>query len=297
MDNGDVTEDWSRYWRSAEQPLEAMYAHFARHVYHRHSHETYSFGVTDSGAQTFTCRGAAHTSAAGMVMAFNPDDPHDGHAADASGFTYRMIHIGPELVTGVLADVTDRRIGRPLFAEPVIADPVLARGLRALHAALLASPAGRPHRSGGAPATALRRDELLTTAVAAIVRRAAAAGELARPERSGELARVAALARRVIRAAFLDDITAGALAAATGRSRFTVYRAFTSTYGMAPSDYQRELRLREARRLLAGGLAISDVAARTGFADQGHLTRWFGRYYGITPGGYRSAVTGVPAAP
>jgi AraC-like DNA-binding protein len=292
---GGVTEDWSHYWRSAEQPIEAMYAHFARHVYHRHSHETYSFGVTDSGAQTFTCRGAAHTSAAGMVMAFNPDDPHDGHAADAAGFTYRMIHIGPELVTGVLADVAERRAGRPLFAEPVIADPVLARRLRALHAALLASPPGR--QPGSPSATALRRDELLATAVASIVRRAAAAGGPARRERPAELARVAARARRLIRAAFLEDITADALAEATGRSRFTVYRAFTSVYGMAPSDYQRELRLRQARRLLADGLAISDVAARTGFADQGHLTRWFGRYYGITPGGYRRAATGLPPTP
>ena len=58
-----------------------MHAHFRGHVYHRHSHDTYSFGVTESGAQAFTCRGAGHVSAAGMVMAFNPDDPHDGHTA------------------------------------------------------------------------------------------------------------------------------------------------------------------------------------------------------------------------
>jgi hypothetical protein len=64
-----VSGDWSRYWRSADEPLEAMHAHFREHVYHRHSHDTYSFGVTESGAQSFTCRGAAYTSAAGMVMA------------------------------------------------------------------------------------------------------------------------------------------------------------------------------------------------------------------------------------
>src|SRR6266496_6827847 len=108
--------DWCRYWRSADEPLEAMHAHFARHVYHRHSHDTYSFGVTESGAQTFTCRGARHVSARGMVMAFNPDDPHDGHAADRSGFTYRMVHLGPELVADVLADAAERPVGLPLFA-------------------------------------------------------------------------------------------------------------------------------------------------------------------------------------
>ncbi len=122
-----VTGDWAHYWRAADEPLEAMHAHFERHVYHRHSHETYSLGVTDVGAQSFTCRGAAYTSAAGMVMAFNPDDPHDGQATDGFGFTYRMIHIGPELVSAVLADAADRPVGLPLFAEPVLSDPVPGR--------------------------------------------------------------------------------------------------------------------------------------------------------------------------
>ena len=121
-----VASDWSRYWRSADQPLEAMHAHFQRHAYHRHSHETYSFGVTDEGVQSFHCRGSAHASAAGMVMAFNPDDSHDGQACDELGFTYRMVHVGPELVSGVLGDITGRRAALPLFADPVVSDPVLA---------------------------------------------------------------------------------------------------------------------------------------------------------------------------
>ncbi len=108
-----VGGDWSRYWRSVDEPLEAMHAHFREHVYHRHSHDTYSFGVTESGAQSFTCRGAAYTSAAGMVMAFNPDDPHDGRATTGQGFSYRMIHVGPGLVAEVLADIGGRpAVGR-----------------------------------------------------------------------------------------------------------------------------------------------------------------------------------------
>jgi AraC-like DNA-binding protein len=273
-----VSDDWSSYWRSAEAGLEAMHAHFQQHVYHRHSHETYSFGVTENGAQAFTCRGSAHTSTTGMVMAFNPDDPHDGHAADELGFTYRMIHIGPELMTEVLADLTGRRTGLPLFADPVVDDPVLARTLLALHGALL----------GGA--AALRRDELLTATVSALVRRAAAG---TRPPTMAAGRRhpagIAERARELIHGSYLQDLSADDLASGTGHSRFTVYRAFTSAYGMAPSDYQRQLRLRTARRLLTQGHPISEVAARTGFADQAHLTRWFSRYYGITPGGYRRA--------
>ncbi len=247
-----------------------MHAHFERHVYHRHSHETYSFGVTEDGYQAFRCRGGAHTSAAGMVIAFNPDDPHDGHAADELGFTYRIVHIGPELVSDVLADIAGRTAGLPLFGSPVVSDPVLARNLRGLHTALL----------GTAPA--LRRDELLTATVGAMVHRAASKGVRV-PSVTGAVER----ARRRLEESFPDDIGADELAEAAGCSRFALYRGFRRAYGMAPSDYQRQLRLRAARRLLAGGGAIGDVAARTGFADQSHLTRWFIRCYGMTPGRFQ----------
>src|SRR5260370_23577748 len=98
------------------------------HVYHRHSHETYSLGVTESGAQAFTCRGAGRVSTAGLVMAFNPDDPHDGHAAAGTGFTYRMIHLDPDLLTGVLSEITGTG-GMPLFADPVVTHRALAGAL------------------------------------------------------------------------------------------------------------------------------------------------------------------------
>ncbi|MFG1877526.1 AraC family transcriptional regulator [Sphaerisporangium sp. NPDC049003] len=346
--------DWSRYWRSPDRPLEAMHAHFERHVYHRHSHETYSFGFTEEGAQSFTCRGSAHTSAAGMVMVFNPDDPHDGHATDKLGFTYRMVHIGPDLVANVLSEAAERVVGLPLFTEPVVPDAGLARSLRGLHEALL----------GGA--TPLRRDELLDTMVVAMARRAGAwvpdldgaggragvrgAGMSGRPSlgpsagpglgasdgpsagsssrrrsagpgvgssrgpsagpsvgssvgssagvsvdprmgvRTGAGGGTARVVRELLHDGDDGGISASDLAAAAGRSRFAVYRSFQAAYGMAPSDYQRQLRLRTARRLLVQGHSLAEIAAMTGFTDQSHLTRWFARYFGVTPGAYRRAV-------
>lgn len=274
-----MPRDWARYWRSADHPVEAMHAHFERHVYHRHSHETYSLGVTDDGAQSFTCRGAKHTSGPGMVMVFNPDDPHDGWAGDERGFTYRMIHIGPPLVGGILEDMTGRPAGLPLFADPVVTDPELAGNLGALHRALLL----------GAPA--LRRDELLAATVGSAVRRAAVRARLPGPDDLPPrgAGAIATRAGELIRERLADDVTASDLAAAAGRSRFTVHRAFLSVYGLPPSDYQRQLRLRAARDLIVAGVPISQAAAQSGFADQSHLTRWFTRYYGITPARYREA--------
>jgi AraC-like DNA-binding protein len=251
-----------------------MHAHFTSHVYHRHSHESYSFGVTETGAQAFTCRHGRHVSGRGMVMAFNPDDPHDGHAAGNGGFTYRMVHIWPEF----FASLTGTPL--PLFRSPVIEDPMIAAAVRGLHLALT----GRDPDT-----TELERYERLAGTARLLVRHASGRG----PARGGPDRRVAARIRELLQDHVADltaaDLTADDLAAAAGCSRYAAYRAFTQAYGLAPTDYQRQLRVHTARRLLSAGVAPARAAAEAGFADQAHLTRWFRRYYGVTPGAYQGA--------
>ncbi len=273
MTGDDRGGDWARYWRADQLsgPVEAMHAHFRSHVYHRHSHETYSFGVTDDGAQAFTCRGDHHVSTANMVMLFNPDDPHDGHAATGPGFTYRMIHIAPDLVGELLHGA-----GQPLFTTPVVDDPELARRLRQLHTALTTSPGS------------LSQHERLTATARLLTRHAKSATLV--PPGNPASALIASRVRDLLHDAYASPLTADDLAAAAGCSRFTATRAFTAVHGLAPSDYQRQLRLRAARSLLTGGATAAEAAAMAGFADQAHLTRWFRRCYGVTPGAYRQAV-------
>src|ERR1700749_2043624 len=175
-------DDWARYWRADGVPVEAMHAHFTSHVYHRHSHESYSFGVTETGAQAFTCRHGRHVSASGMVMAFNPDDPHDGHAAVDGGFTYRMVHIWPEF----LASLTGTPL--PLFRSPVIEDPTMAASGRRPHRAL-------PGRAPGRPSEVERYERL--AGPARLLVRPASGRE---PARRGAGRLVAARVRELIRA-------------------------------------------------------------------------------------------------
>jgi AraC-like DNA-binding protein len=274
--NGGVDREWVRYWRLPDRPVEAMRAHFEQYAYHLHSHETYSFGLTELGAQRFACRGESRTSAVGMVMAFNPDEPHDGHAATELGFTYSIVHIGPGLVAELLADKAGRVAGLPLFDEPVLRDPGLARALARLHASL------------AQPATTLARDEALAATVAAMVDRGARSAGPGSPAVRGESG-IARRARAVLEERYLDDLGADELAVAAGASRFALYRAFKASFGLSPSDYQRLLRLRAARRLIAAGRPVAEAAVEAGFADQAHLTRWFRRCYGITPGTFRQA--------
>src|SRR6202007_705675 len=156
-------------------------------------------------------RGAGHVSTAGLVMAFNPDDPHDGHAATGTGFTYRMIHLAPALLTGLLADLTGTPGGMPLFAAPVLTDSALAAALRRLHRSLTGADSPRTPLPGAPRAAALP-------------------------------ARDPAPAADRIRAFLHDggaaDATLADVATAAGCSRFVVYRAFRSRYGLPHSDYQ-----------------------------------------------------------
>ena len=132
-------------------------------------------------------------------------------------------------------------------------------------------------------ATRLEAQELVMGAVLAMVERYATQPVAPTPGGSGAPSRV----RDLLHDGFAEDLSADDLAGAVGLSRFQLYRQFRERYGVPPSAYLRQVRLREARRRLAAGAAIAEVAFATGFADQSHLTRWFRRTYGITPRVYQ----------
>jgi AraC family transcriptional regulator len=67
-------------------------------------------------------------------------------------------------------------------------------------------------------------------------------------------------------------------------------RMFRAHYGESVGEHGRRLRLGWAAQRVARSVEpLAEIAARAGFADQSHFTREFKRYFGITPGRYRSA--------
>lgn len=74
------------------------------------------------------------------------------------------------------------------------------------------------------------------------------------------------------------------LAKLAGRSRYNFTRVFTGSVGVSPSRYVMYLRLQRAVELVRDGRSgLAEIAARTGFADQSHLSRWVRRVYGASP--------------
>jgi len=83
--------------------------------------------------------------------------------------------------------------------------------------------------------------------------------------------------------AHLDEpIGVEALADIAARSPFHFTRVFTRSVGMTPHRYVVHLRLQHAIDLVREGRSgLAEIAARTGFADQSHLSRWVRRVHGV----------------
>ena len=64
---------------------------------------------------------------------------------------------------------------------------------------------------------------------------------------------------------------------------------FRSVFGKSISEYMRDLRIQEAKRLLSdSALSIADISARVGYENQAKFTAMFHKYCGCTPSTYRS---------
>lgn len=64
----------------------------------------------------------------------------------------------------------------------------------------------------------------------------------------------------------------------------SLHRNFKEVTAMSPIQFQKQLRLQEARRmLLADSTDITDVAFRVGYESQSQFSREYARMFGLPP--------------
>jgi AraC family transcriptional regulator len=81
-----------------------------------------------------------------------------------------------------------------------------------------------------------------------------------------------------------EPLDVATLARMTHRSQFHFSRAFTRSVGVSPHRYVVHLRLQRAVEIIRDGkFGLAEIAVKTGFADQSHLTRWVRRVHGVSP--------------
>ncbi|MEP2101634.1 MAG: AraC family transcriptional regulator [Parasphingorhabdus sp.] len=72
----------------------------------------------------------------------------------------------------------------------------------------------------------------------------------------------------------------------------TVSRGFSKSYDTTPARYRREAQTRHAlREIICSYCSLADIAYRTGFSDQAHLTRSVVALTGTTPREWRKVKT------
>ncbi|MFN4274771.1 MAG: AraC family transcriptional regulator N-terminal domain-containing protein [Ferrovibrio sp.] len=99
----------------------------------------------------------------------------------------------------------------------------------------------------------------------------------------GHVQRVAR-AVAVLRAEFAQRVPVERLAAVAGMSPSSFHQHFRAVTSLSPLQFQKQLRMIEARRLmLSEGLSASNAAFAVGYESVSQFTREYGRLFGLPP--------------
>lgn len=256
--------------------LEVLQAQYKQQNFARHSHEGYTIGLIENGAQRFFRSGANHVAPASSIILVNADQVHNGQTATEQGWGYRAMYPTPELFEGLTHDIGETQLGAPYFDQAVVFDPVLAKQM-AQTFDLLATE----------KSTLAKQSALYQLLINLITRHNKRSFCLRGISRKPQLA----TALDYLRDYYFDNISLTQLAAIANMSPFHFIRQFKSETGMTPHAYQTQFRVNRAKQMLRSGLAINEVAVAVGFYDQSHFHRYFKKNMGVTPKLYCKAVS------
>ncbi len=268
-----VGKDWVDLKLDPETGIETIRAHFRGHAYDPHWHDSYLIGVTEQGVHQFSCRQERHTCVPGSTFLLEPGEVHDGDTSHNEGFTYRMLYLPPDWLEQQLSGLFESKPDKSVLTiSSTLADNQLLT-LAVSHAFLaLHLQENKLLREGSLDHMLdlmtehlhwRKREELIAEPVLALK------------------------AQEYLHSHIYQDIGLNDMALALDSDRFRISRNFKQAFGMAPHGYLIQMRLVEARRLLAMGSTPAEVAMQLCFSDQSHLGRWFRRAYRVTPAQYR----------
>ncbi|MGF1788594.1 AraC family transcriptional regulator [Photobacterium swingsii] len=252
--------------------LEILDAEYEKQNFSRHSHEGYTIGVIETGAQRFYRTGGHHVAPQDTIILVNADEVHSGHSATEGGWAYRAMYPLPQQLEQLTKDLYLPNYGAPYFSNAVISDPELANQLRLVFNTLENSD------------NRLLRETLIYGTLVKLMGRHA-------QSRLNPNLETKAQKQLLLVKEFLDDypqadVSLDDLAKLAAISPYHLVRSFQKEFGLPPHAYQIQSRLRLARKLLKQGHSISDTAQECGFHDQSHFHRHFKKANGYTPGQY-----------
>jgi len=226
-------------------------------------------GAIDRGHLRVRRANAVHELAAGDLVLWDASHPHAGSAR--TPWASRLVVFETASIQALFANDAHPRDLE--IRKPVTRAPALIRAFDALHAGVTA------------PTTRLAREAAVIAFGEALL-----GGRLAERSITRSSARKDPAFRRAcdyLRAHVDQNVGLAALAAAAGTDRYRLTRLFRAATGASPHRFSIAQRVAAARRMLElGSRDVAAIAVATGFVDQSHLYRHFGRLLGMTPRAY-----------
>jgi AraC-like DNA-binding protein len=216
--------------------------------------------------------------AAGQFLVVTVDLPLASNITAASA-TWPFLGLGVPLDRAIIAELILESDLRPLAAPPGPALAVSDAAPELIDAFVrLLRLVGAPHdqRILGPAVTREIHWRLLTGPQGGLVRQIGIAGS-----------RIALVAQAIawIRAHYDEPLRIDCLAAEVGLSVSSLNRHFRSATSMSPLQYQKQLRLQQARlRLLANPADVAGTGHAVGYTSASQFSREYRRMFGASPG-------------
>ncbi len=245
-------------------------ASYSRQSFAPHSHPAYVLALVTRGALRFRCGTGLFVAPSGSACLINPGEVQTGEAVSDLGWSYWSAYV-PASVFGMVETRPDQ--GRaPLFASRVVNDGTVAAALGMFFSDVHTPPG-------------LAQTERLLACLSRVAERCGTGAAVEAGEVSPRLVRRAEdyMAENFGAPLKLEDV-----ARACGVTGFHLTRAFKRHTGLALHAWLVQHRIERARAKLLGGEPVADTALACGFSDQAHMTRWFRRTLGLTPGDVRA---------
>jgi AraC-like DNA-binding protein len=256
--------------------IELLDASYQKQNFSRHSHEGYTVGIIERGAQQFFRSGANHIAPQNSIILVNADQVHNGSSASEHGWSYKAMYPLPEQFAAINHELGLSTQDSPYFPEAVVNDSTMANMLRMTFNVLSTSKN-----------TLLRESIVYSTMIKLMARHSKHGTKL--------VLNTKAQSQMLVIKTYLDenastDISLEALSTMVGLSPYYLIKQFQKKYGLPPHAYQIQTRVRLAKQKIKQGLKLLDVALVCGFHDQSHLSRHFKRTMGLTPGQYAKEI-------
>ena len=257
---------------NALDKLELLAADFLDYRFGVHWHDTWSIGVVLRGANNTSAKGSMDgIVCSGQISITNPGEMHAGKVLGEEGCRYYMFYPSHEML---LRAAEEMEVNFPAFPNKTTKNPVLSNILSGC-ARVLTDAHSSPFEQSVA------WNQCVATLLQTFTPGSYSLFNL------DNITIGLKRAKEYLHDHQTQPISLDDLSSAAGLSKYHLCRQFSTKFGLSPSRYQRQLRLQQAKNLLAKGGNISEIATDCGFCDQSHFGRLFKSTYGVTPLSYR----------